>query len=336
MFTGLSDRVLPDNQRRTLEELTENLDLTYGDTRAKRSAFWTMLTLSAVIAGAGVLSDSTATVIGAMIIAPLSTPIMGTALAIAKRQPGGVHRAGRFVLWGAILVIAIGAVFTLVLPGSYPLLDNPQISGRTSPGLLDLIAAVATGFAGAVAMARRDVGAVLPGVAIAISLVPPLAVVGICLGEGAYALASGAAVLFLSNILALILAGTLVYTVLGYTGNLDDRARVSQRKAYLALSLLFVVVLVPIAGNTAATYLISLWTTRVQTAADQWVSEVPGASIDSVDIVSSDVYVRVQTPSDIPPVEDLMNSLEGQIPDGIPVVVTTQLGQEIEAGTVGQ
>ena len=77
---GLRVRVLPESQRRTLAELAEDLDLTSGDSASKISAFWTMLTLSSVIATAGVLSDSTATVIGAMIIAPLSTPIMGIAL----------------------------------------------------------------------------------------------------------------------------------------------------------------------------------------------------------------------------------------------------------------
>lgn len=336
MFAGLSDRVLPDHQRRTLEELTEDLDLTYGDTGAKKSAFWTMLTLSAVIATAGVLSDSTATVIGAMIIAPLSTPIMGMALGIAKRQPGGARRAGKFVLSGALLVVAIGVLFTLIVPGSYDLIGNPQISGRTSPGLLDLVAAVATGFAGAVALARRDVAAVLPGVAIAISLVPPLAVVGVCLGQGSYHLAFGATVLFLSNILALVLAGTLVYTVLGYTREATDRAGVSRRKTYLTLSLLFVLVAVPLVGNTAATYLLSVWTTRVETAADAWISTVPGATIEGVDVVTTDVYIRVQTPNNLPPVDSLLTSLQGQIPDGIPVIVTTQLGQQIEAGTVGQ
>ncbi|MEZ5185052.1 MAG: DUF389 domain-containing protein [Candidatus Nanopelagicales bacterium] len=333
MLGGLSALVLPDNQRRTLDELTEDLDLTYGDTRAKQSAFWTMLTLSAFIASAGVLSDSTATVIGAMIIAPLSTPIMGMALGVAKRQPGGTRRAGFFVLFGGLLVVAIGALFTLVIPGSYDLLGNPQISGRTSPGLLDLVAAVATGFAGAVALARRDVAAVLPGVAIAISLVPPLAVVGVCLGQASYSLAAGAAILFLSNILALVLAGTLVYTVLGYT---RKQAGVSRRKAYLTISLLFVLVAVPLVGNTAVTYLLSVWTTRVETTANEWISAVPGATVESVDVVTSDVYIHVQTPSDLPPVQDLMNSLEGEIPNGIPVIVTTQLGQEIEAGTVGQ
>ena len=109
-------------------------------------------------------------------------------------------------------------------------MGNSQIAGRTSPGLLDLIAAVATGFAGAVAMARRDVAAVLPGVAIAISLVPPLAVVGVCLGQGAFALATGALILFASNLLALVLAGSLVFTVLGYSAEAEARREASSER----------------------------------------------------------------------------------------------------------
>ncbi len=89
--------------------------------------------------------------------------------------------------------------------------------------MLDLVGAVATGLAGAVALARRDVAAVLPGVAIAISLVPPLAVVGLCLGQGAGLLAVGALLLFLSNLLALVLAGTFVFAVLGYAGRWSSK-----------------------------------------------------------------------------------------------------------------
>src|SRR6478735_2415035 len=141
---GVIRRVLPDSQRRSLAELTADLDLTEGDSVSKRSAFWTMLTLSALIASAGVLSDSTATVIGA----PLSTPIMCIALGIAKQEPGGAARAGRFVLGGATLVVTIGVLFALVIPDTFDLLGNSQISGRTSPGLGDLVAAVARGRSG--------------------------------------------------------------------------------------------------------------------------------------------------------------------------------------------
>lgn len=98
MPARVRDRLVPAAQRRTPEELTADLDLRSGEGTAKVSAFWTMLVLSAVIAAAGVLADSTATVIGAMVIAPLSTPIMGIALSLVKRTRTG---AGRFVLGGA-------------------------------------------------------------------------------------------------------------------------------------------------------------------------------------------------------------------------------------------
>src|SRR5687768_7151531 len=208
MFATLRERLLPESQRRDLDELDDDLNLGSGDRRAKRSAFWTMLVLSAVIASAGVLADSTATVIGAMIIAPLSTPIMGIALSIAVGRRNG---SGAYVVLGGAVVVAIGVVFSLAVPQDVSLLSNSQIASRTSPGLVDLVAAVATGFAGAIALSRRDVAAVLPGVAIAISLVPPLAVVGVCLGQGAPDLAAGALLLFVSNVLAMVAAGVLTF-----------------------------------------------------------------------------------------------------------------------------
>jgi uncharacterized hydrophobic protein (TIGR00271 family) len=295
-----------------------------------------MLVLSAVIATAGVLADSTATVIGAMIIAPLSTPIMGIALGIAKQDPKATSRAMRFVLLGATAVVLVGVAFALVLPGSFDLLGNSQIAGRTSPGLFDLMAAVATGFAGAIALARRDVAAVLPGVAISISLVPPLAVVGVCLGQGSLALAIGASVLFASNLLALVLAGTLVFTAVGYSAEAREVRPSSRRKAYLTISLLFFVVVIPLLANTAGTYLLALWTGRVQATAEGWLSPIPGATVQGVDFTSNQVVVRVQTPGGLPPVADLVTDLKGEIPNGIPIVVTTALGQAIDAGTVGE
>ena len=336
MALNLSERVLPARQRRTLEELTGDLDLASGDAQSKKSAFWTMLVLSAVIATAGVVSDSTATVIGAMIIAPLSTPIMGVALGIVRRSTSVTRRAAAFTFTGAVVVIVIGVVFSLVIPGGVNLLNDSQIASRTSPALVDLISAVATGFAGSVAFARRDVAAVLPGVAIAISLVPPLAVVGVCLGQGAVALAMGALVLFASNFVALVLAGTLVFTSAGYAAEAGQAKQLSRRRAILAIATLLVVVLVPMAANTVGTYLVDLWTERVQSTADQWIAQEPGASIESVTVVSNTIYVEVQTPGGLPPTAELLADLDGQIPNGIPVVVKTTVGQQIDAGVVGQ
>ncbi|HET9650161.1 MAG TPA: TIGR00341 family protein [Microlunatus sp.] len=329
MLGRLRSAVIPESQRRTLDELTQDLDLRSGD-RSKRSAFWTMLVLSGIIASAGVLADSTATVIGAMIIAPLSTPIMGIALGIVKQRRNG---SVRFVLAGGALVIAIGALFSLLLPGTYDLLANSQISGRTSPGVLDAVAAMATGFAGSIALARRDVAAVLPGVAIAISLVPPLAVVGVCLGRGSLSLAVGALLLFLSNLVALVLTGVLVFAVLGYGTVLNPRTAASPRRAYIGLTVLLVAVVVPLVANTLAALAIATWQNRATQDAQSWLEAVPTATVTGVDFNGYAMVINVQTPGGLPDLAPLLARLDRDLPAGITVTVQTTLGQRIDVGT---
>jgi uncharacterized hydrophobic protein (TIGR00271 family) len=330
MAIGLRARVLPENQRRTLDELTSDLDLNEGDVRAKRSAFWTMLVLAACIACAGIIADSTATVIGAMIIAPLSTPIMGTALALVKRErTGGV----KFVVLGALSVIAVGLLFSLIVPSTTVLLENSQIAGRTSPRIVDLIAALATGLAGAIALARRDVAAILPGVAISISLVPPLGVVGISLGEGELGLAFGALVLFLSNFLALVFAGSLVFTSLGYTTEAGKRAGRSRRSTKVTFGVLVLLVIIPIVVNTGLGYAYAQMVDRVRAASQRWISGVPGAEVVGVDNQGFTAIIRVSAPGDLPPVASLMDDLSAQLPANIDVVVERSVGERIEAGT---
>ncbi|MEQ6901798.1 TIGR00341 family protein [Nocardioides sp. YIM 152588] len=332
MAYQIRGKLLPENQRRTLEELTDDLDLRAGDVRAKRSAFWTMLTLSAVIASAGVLGESTATVIGAMIIAPLATPIMGIALAIAKRES---NHAGRYVLSGSLLVVGIGVVFAQVLPVGYVLLDNPQISGRVSPGVLDMVAALATGLAGAVALARRDVAAVLPGVAIAISLVPPLAVVGICLGVGDWGLAFGATLLFLSNILALVLAGALVFAVLGYADEATISRGQSRRRAYLVLTSLMVAVLIPLLANTFVNYVFASYTRTAKEVAQEWIADTSGAEVTDVSAEGLVLVISVKAPGDLPPIDDLRTALDGRVLDVFGVRLESTVGTKTEVRPAG-
>lgn len=324
------DLVLPAAQKRTLAELGDELEI--GPRRpGSRSAFWTMLLLSAVIASAGLMRDSTATVIGAMIIAPLSTPIMGIALAIAKQTGTG---ALRYVLGGTVLVIGLGAAFSLLLPGTDDLLGIGQVAARTSPTLLDLVAALATGLAGAIALARRDVAAVLPGVAIAISLVPPLAVVGLCLGAGLLEAAAGAFLLYASNLVALVLAGTIVFTALGYGRDDADVAPRLHGRPRLRLAVVSGLVVVPLALNTLVTYEVKRWTDRLDAAAHRWIGTTPGAEVTRVELVSTTADVYVQAPGVLPPVAGLVDSLRGELPAGFHVVVHASQGQRIDAGTI--
>jgi uncharacterized hydrophobic protein (TIGR00271 family) len=332
MAGGIRGLLLPEQQRRTLDELTVDLDLREGDARSKQSAFWTMLVLSAMIASAGILTDSTATVIGAMIIAPLSTPIMGIALAIAKRERNG---SLWFVAAGVVVVVCVGLLFSLLLPADYDLLSNSQISGRTSPGLMDMIAAMATGLAGAVALARKDVAAVLPGVAIAISLVPPLAVVGVCLGKGSVMLALGAGLLFTSNLLAMVLTGSLVYAVLGYADEAIEREERSARRRYTILTVLITIVLIPLFANTAATYLLLHYTNAVAAVAKAWVSDDAGATVTGVTNHGLSMTIDVQTPGELPPTSALLSDLQGTVPDFVGITVTSTRGQVVELRSVG-
>ncbi|TJZ79533.1 DUF389 domain-containing protein [Rhodococcus oryzae] len=319
--------LIPDNQRRTLDELGDRLDLEVGDVTAKRSAYWLMLLLSATIAVAGVISDSTATVIGAMIVAPLSTPILGIGLGIVTGRAGAVGRSILYVLVSAIAVVALGALIAQLLPNPTNVLTNSQVTGRTSPTLMDLLAAIATGFAGSIAIARRDVGDVLPGVAIAISLVPPLGVVGVCLGSGAPSLAAGALVLFLSNMLALVTACTMVLMLAGYARDAAETpGTVRRTRAYLAIAAASVVVAVPMVLNSLS----SLWASQVRDATEQWLSGTPSAEVGTVTVQSDTVLVDVTSPADLPPIDDLQASVDEIVPWNPAVVVQHTVGQRVE------
>ncbi len=204
---------MPDLKVQTsdVDRIAENTLLSFGPhKRDKRSQFWILLSLAGVIATAGVVNDSTATVIGAMIVAPLMTPILGTAFALVMSNRHYLGRSLVVVLGGALLVIAIGFVFGLIDPTGTVAEGNSQVSSRVHPRLIDLIAALATGLVGAFALVRADVADTLPGVAISISLVPPLAVAGIVLEEGKYGDALGAVLLFTTNVTAIIFTATLV------------------------------------------------------------------------------------------------------------------------------
>lgn len=334
-MTGGWEAILPAGQRRDLDDLTARLDLDHGDCHATLSGFWTMLVLSAVIAVAGVLGDSTATVIGAMIIAPLSVPIMGIALGIVRGDASQVVRSLGWVLAGVATVITLGALASWPLPDTIGSVSNSQVAARTSPGILDMVAAVATGLAGAVGLARRDVSDVLPGVAIAISLVPPLGVVGICLGNGQPILALGAFLLFLSNMVALVLAGTLVFTAYGYAREAALARGFNRRRANSAVAAVLVLVLVPLLSNTAANLAVALWTQRVTQVAEEWLASAPGGRLVDVTITSGTAVLGVEVPEDLPDPAALLEALDGAIPAGINVVVDAGVGERVEVGVVG-
>jgi len=175
-------------------------------------SFALTLALSVTIAVMGLATDSVAIVIGAMLVAPLMTPIMGFVGAIGLSLGRRATRAAILVLAGSFGSIGLAALLSRLL---LDLQLGDEIMGRTSPDIRDLVVAVAAGAAGAYATAREDVSASLPGVAVAVALVPPLAVTGLLLDSGEYTLAWGSMLLFLTNLFAIALSALVVFAATG-------------------------------------------------------------------------------------------------------------------------
>jgi uncharacterized hydrophobic protein (TIGR00271 family) len=329
IMSRITQTLIPPAQRQTVDALNDALDLSYGDPLAKRTGFLIMLTLAGTIAIAGVLSDSTATVIGAMIIAPLGTPILGIALGIVTGHLSLVIRSILWVLSGLVIVVVLGLVFSLFVATPESLETNSQVLGRTSPSLMDLVAALATGFAGGFAMCRKDLSAVLPGVAITISLVPPLGVVGVCAGQGLWQDAMGALILFLSNVVALVIAGTIVFTMGGYARDPGSSPIANRRRAYTVVTVLAIVIAVPLAANSVASIAIARWSLAIQQSASIWLKDDPGSRV--YDVTWSGLSATLSITTDdgsVPPIDDFRDRLTTAIPGY--VGVTVDVGQGVE------
>lgn len=165
-----------------------------------------LIALASAIATLGLLQSSTAVVIGAMLVSPLMGPIMGIGFGLATIETGLIRRS--LVTLAAGMAVAILVAMLIILIS--PIQDvTPELRARTQPNLMDLGIAVVGGIAGAIAIIRNMSG-VMVGVAIATALVPPLATVGFGIVTGRADFATGAALLFLTNTLAIAFAATIV------------------------------------------------------------------------------------------------------------------------------
>ena len=311
--------------RNSLAEVEDGVFFDIGSQRAKATKFWVQLALSSVIAAGGVIANSTPAVIGAMIIAPLGTPIYGLALAAVIGERRELRRSLTLLASGVALNILIGVIIGWITVNRTPIDVNPQIVGRTSPIVLDLVIAVTVGISGSFALSRRDIADILAGVAIAISLVPVLAVVGITLGSGRLDLAFGAFILFLTNAAAILVAGTLVFTTMGYrkdARNLDARAG---RRASIAIAILVVALLVPLGAASVRTLFYERWTNAAQAATENWVTGTEWR-LDTVDLAGGKIVVTVIGPGAAPDIQRLKAAIRRKVPDSVSVKVIEASG----------
>jgi uncharacterized hydrophobic protein (TIGR00271 family) len=304
-----------------------------GDVPRRMLKFWVLLVLSGIIATAGILADSTATVIGAMIIAPLGMPIMGTGLAVVISDSRRVWTSAVLATGGAVAVVLLGAALAWAAPKLQALAANGQVTSRTAPSTIDLIAAIATGFAGSYGLARKDISDIMPGVAIAISLVPPLAVAGVTASAGDWSSAWGALLLFATNVVAMVVAGTIVFTLYGYHRAARQTAGFRRRGAYLVVAASVVAILVPLGLTTAQTAREQSSLNQASAAARPWAAEY-GYKVLDVRFEGPDLEVVIEGTGPQPPGPPLLARLRGHVPAGTPVVVETIVGGLVRIGHV--
>ena len=175
--------------------------------------FSMLLGLATIIATFGLLSNSAATIIGGMIVAPLIIPIMGFAYALVILNLRLLSYSLVRLIYGIVFTIALAYICTEIIGFRIP---ESEILARTEPTLLDLGIAIAAGTAGAYAKIHRSVSDAIPGVAIAVALVPPLCVVGIALAEHEFSLATGSFILFLTNLIGIVLSALFVFLFQSY------------------------------------------------------------------------------------------------------------------------
>lgn len=322
---GTWDKIIHDNRFSAKDVLPFENKLFHEGARRRMylERFSVLLFLATVIATIGVLGDSTATVIGAMIVAPLMTPIMATAAALIM---GNMRRAiNSLILVGAGVagVILLSALMGALYTGVISFTENAQILGRISPRLIDLIAALASGAAGAFCLSRDDIADSLPGVAISISLVPPLCVVGISLSAGEIDAAMGALLLFVTNFLSIILAGGGVLALLGLNKAAMVEVRgTARRNAFIVVIVAVLLVMIPLMATGLKVTREAVTEIQSQRTAIEWAAD-SDYDIRIVRVTGDTVYIAIVGHGSPPVFADLVTAVQENV--GRPVTVELEI-----------
>jgi len=209
--------------------------------------FFLLVILSSIIATSGLLTNSPAVIIGAMLVAPLMSPILGLGLASLTGDAAFFRNAGIALARGAAIAILIATILTLfnrLLP-FLPLQELPsEVLARIRPTPIDLTIALAGGMAAAFALAMPSISAALPGVAIATALMPPLCTVGVGIAMGRWDVAGGALLLFITNAVTIAFAAMLVFSAVGFSVKREE-GRIVPR-ALVVTAVFTLVLLVPL------------------------------------------------------------------------------------------
>ena len=288
--------------------------------------FATLMALSVSLAALGLVADSAAVIIGAMVVAPLMGPVLGVSAAIVMSWPKrGIQQA-------LVVLIAAGGAIVLAALISIPLaaFETPpdELLARTEPNIRDLGVAMLAGTVGAYTIVRREAAEAMAGAAIAVALVPPLATVGISLEMGRLDMVVGALLLVLANVTGVMFAGAITFMFVGFVPGMTlatGAGRILRGLRWVALAAMLMVfplqwsgpgLLSPPPEGTDVEHIVEAWTEESESPAD--VIEVEVVVEEGV----ANVDVVVASSGQLPSVVALADSLADEL--GREVVVELQ------------
>lgn len=283
-----------------------------------------LLALATIIATYGVIMNSTATVIGAMIIAPLMGPIVASAAAVSMGNSGRLARSLTLVIAGVAGTIVLSMLLTLfVQTYAMDLTQNPQITSRVYPTIFDLMIALAAGAAGAFATGRQEIADSLAGVAIAISLEPPLCVTGILLVGGSLVDALGAFLLFFTNFIAILVAGIVVFGFMGLPRAVRMEMSPDARKRAFQVIIVVSLILIALLGFTSyQVYRSTTMEIEATSIVKDWLGD-SGYHVYSVKVRDPDVTIGLVGDGPLPPVSILSGMLEWEFGHSVVITINT-------------
>ena len=189
------------------------------------SDFFLMVLLSVLMATLGLLADSSAVIVGSMLIAPILYPALGLAMGIIMSDFSLMTKSFITLIKASALAIALSVVITLLFSSQFGDF-NTEIMARTQPSLLYATIGIVAGLAAAFAMVKPKLNETLPGVAISVALVPPLAVVGIGLARLNLTVTLNALLLFLINTAGVVFAATIMFSLMNFYAKRDTAKKV--------------------------------------------------------------------------------------------------------------
>lgn len=258
--------------------------------------YFLLVVLSCGIATFGLLTDSAAVIIGAMLVAPLMSPILGLSLASVAGQQRMFRNAVLALIEGVLLAILLSTLIgwiAQVLPFDMLVEVPKEIMARTRPSPFDLGIALAGGAAAAYALAQPRISAALPGVAIATALMPPVCTVGIGISLGDANITLGASLLFLTNLAAISFAGILVFAALGFRPvNLENTWHHIPRSLFISASLVMVIA-IPLVMLTMRIVSQAHAQQDVRTAVIAELSGLPEAQLVDISIDNSNSTLHI-------------------------------------------